>query len=382
MVRMSDLVRGRGKPAAPGPAPSSSEGPGSAERPSPGPPPEAPPARLPPLPARPTPPPVDAPAKPHPRSESRPASQPTSAPADLEAQRAAAESLFTRLVHFLEGVRVQMRREAGTVSWPELERLITTALDSLEGAGELFWVANRPSAPTGVDFVAFHMARVAVLAMRVGSSLGLGRPALIELGMAGCLIDIGLWQLPPTLLKPADTLSADELKLYRTHPRLGADVIRRWAPPVAGLVDLVLQHHEREQGQGYPEGLGGETIQPPAKILGLVDTYTQLTVGPGFKPGLQPHEAIRQMVKTRHDAFPPSLVKALLNEISVFPPGTLVRLNSGEVGRVIGVNRNHPLRPRVEVYDARGQRLAVPKIIDLSEAPFLYITGPVAERAR
>src|SRR3989442_82138 len=69
-------------------------------------------------------------------------------------------------------------------------------------------------------------------------------------------------------------------------------------------------------------------------------------------------------------------------EISVFPPGTVVRLNTGEVGRVIAVNRNHPLRPRIEVFDAKGQRLAVPKMIDLSEAPFIYITGPVSESAR
>jgi len=67
----------------------------------------------------------------------------------------------------------------------------------------------------------------------------------------------------------------------------------------------------------------------------------------------------------------------------VFPPGTLVRLNTDEVGRVIGVNREHPLRPRVEVMlDAKGQRLPHPKILDLSEAPFQYITGPVAESGR
>jgi hypothetical protein len=57
-----------------------------------------------------------------------------------------------------------------------------------------------------------------------------------------------------------------------------------------------------------------------------------------------------------------------------------VKLNTGEVGRVVGVNRNHPLRPRVEVIaDSRGDRLPAPKLIDLSEAPFLYITGPVSE---
>jgi len=88
-------------------------------------------------------------------------------------------------------------------------------------------------------------------------------------------------------------------------------------------------------------------------------------------------------VKSKHEAFASPLIKALLSEISVFPPGTLVRLNTGEVGRVVAVNRNHPLRPRLEVVaDGKGHRFPTPKTVDLSEAPFIYITGPVAEGAR
>ena len=120
-----------------------------------------------------------------------------------------------------------------------------------------------------------------------------------------------------------------------------------------------------------------------AKILGLVDTYTGLTMPPAPRPRLRPHEAIREIVRSKHEAFSSQLVKALLSEISVFPPGTLVRLNTGEVGRVTAVNRHHPLRPRVEIVaDGKGQRLGSPKSTDLAEAPFLYITGAVAEGGR
>ena len=138
--------------------------------------------------------------------------------------------------------------------------------------------------------------------------------------------------------------------------------------------------HEREQAQGFPQGLYGPAIDPDAKIIALVDTYAALTLPASSRPRLRPHEAIREIVKTRNDQFPAALVKALLSEISVFPPGTVVRLNTDEVGRVIAVNRNHPLRPKVEILaDGKGQRLAAPKLLDLSEAPFLYITGPVGD---
>jgi HD-GYP domain-containing protein (c-di-GMP phosphodiesterase class II) len=295
--------------------------------------------------------------------------------------QAEAERLHGELRGFLELLRDRLK--IGTPpSWADLERLITSALDSLERSGELFWVANRATVPAGVDYLAFHQACVAVLALRVGLTVGLGRPQLVELGMAGCLIDIGLWELPAGVLNRLDTLTAAERGQYRAHPRTAAEAIRGWSPPSPALAELVLQHHEREQGQGFPQGLSGEITHPQAKILGLVDTYTGLIVPPVFRPGLRPHEAIREIVRAKHESFPPLLIKALLNEISVFPPGTLVRLNTSEMGMVIGVNRNHPLRPRLEVVDARGQRLPTPKLIDLSEAPFLYITGPVTEGAR
>jgi HD-GYP domain-containing protein (c-di-GMP phosphodiesterase class II) len=360
MVRMSDLVRGTARPAPAGPAPAPA--PGAAP---------PPPRRLDPAPE------ARAPGAARAAAAARDAA--TAAPDGAATE--AAEELFGELVRFLEGVR-DLVKTSRPLAWADLQRLVEAALGSLEASGELFWAANRAAIPPGVDYLAFHQARVAVLAMRVGADLGLARSQLIELGLAGCLIDIGLWQLPPALVKRLEALSGEEQQQYRGHPRLAADAIRRWAPPAEGLLNMVLHHHEREQGQGFPQGLSGAAIHPEAKILGLVDTYTGLTAPASLRPGLRPYEAVREIVRSKHEAFPPALIKVLLNEITVFPPGTLVRLNSGEIGCVIAVNRNHPLRPRLEIYDARGHRVPSPKLVDLSEAPFLYITGALAESGR
>src|SRR2546430_6242216 len=93
------------------------------------------------------------------------------------------------------------------------------------------------------------------------------------LGMAGSLIDVGLWRLSESLQRRLDALTSEELAQYRSHPRLSAEIIRRWGPPSESIVEAVLQHHEREQEQGFPQGLAGAAIHPDAKILGLVDTY-------------------------------------------------------------------------------------------------------------
>ncbi len=366
MVRMSDLVRGivRDKPAAQKDA--------TPPRPAAPPPPSA---AAPAAPRRPASPPAPSPVRPAPRREPPPATH-----AENGSEEAAA--LFGDLQNVLADVR-GLVRSGGPFPWGDLERVVEQTAASLERSGALLWAANNPAAPPGVDYLEFHQARVGVLAICVGADVGYDRRRLVRLGMAGCLIDVGLWQFADAVLRRGDAPAPEEQAQYHAHPRLSAELIRQWGPPYDGIVEAVLQHHEREQGQGFPQGLAGASINPDAKILGLVDTYTGLTVPPSSRPGLRPHDAIREIVRSKHEAFAPPLIKALLSEMSVFPPGTLVRLNTGEVGRVVAVNRNHPLRPRVEIVaDGKGQRLAQPKTTDLSEAPFLYVTGPVAESAR
>lgn len=289
------------------------------------------------------------------------------------------EALFGELHGFINEARALLRG-GSAFSWGRLQSLVDRAITALAGSGDLFWVANNPAAPPGADYIAFHQARVCVLALRIGAGIGYDRGRLLSLGQASALFDVGLWQIPDTILRRVDTLSGEELALWRSHPKLSADIVRRWGPGDERVVQTILEHHEREQGQGFPQGLYGPAIDPDAKIIALVDTYAALTLPASSRPRLRPHEAIREIVKTRNDQFPAALVKALLSEISVFPPGTVVRLNTDEVGRVIAVNRNHPLRPKVEILaDGKGQRLAAPKLLDLSEAPFLYITGPVGD---
>jgi HD domain len=368
MVRMSDLVRGLAKETPPRPAePAAPESRG------------AEPAAVPP---KSTPPPARTRTSYGGLPSEAPAPSAPGQPARAEAPGEDPQRVFGELQELLGEVRALVRG-AGEFPWDDLQSLLQRVVVSLERSADLFWVANNPAAPPGVDYLAFHQARVAVMAIRIGANSGYDRSRLVALGTAGALIDVGLWQMPDTIVRRSDALTGDELTAFRSHPRLSAEAIRRWSPPDEHLARVVLEHHEREQGQGFPQGLTGAAVDPDAKILGLADLYAGLTVPATSRPRLRPHEAVREIVKSRHEAFPTALVKALLSEISVFPPGTVVRLNTEEIGRVVAVNRNHPLRPRVEIMaDSKGHRLPAPKMIDLSEAPFLYITGPVTEGSR
>ena len=380
MVRMSDLVRGivRETPPAERAAPAERTPPPERPTERPAERPAVAPTRRMSLSS-----PAEAPAQRTEPERHEPPSPEPAAPEPRAAEVAAesAEPLFGELLAFLAEARGLLRGSG--FPWGRLQALVDRCVTALARSADLFWLANNPAAPAGADYVALHQARVCIMALRIGGGVGYDRARLHALGMSAALFDVGLWQLPDTILRKLDALSGDELALWRSHPKLSADIVSRWSPPVEHIVQTILQHHEREQGQGFPQGLHGPAIDADAKIIALVDTYSALTLPPTSRPRLRPHEAIRDIVKTRNDQFPSALIKALLSEISVFPPGTVVRLNTEEVGRVIAVNRNHPLRPKVEVLaDGKGQRLPAPKLIDLSEAPFLYITGPVGEGGR
>lgn len=292
----------------------------------------------------------------------------------LPAAADGAEPVFARLVRCIAGTR-ELVLSSRPFAWGALERILQEVTAALSGSDELFWIAQRPACPPGLDHLAVHQARVAVLVLRLGAALGYEGRRLGELGMAAALFDVGLWQLPDYVARGADPLSPGEQELYRSHPRLGAALVRRWSPPSDVLIDAIAQHHEREQGQGYPLGLRGPAVHPDAKIIGLADAYAALTMPPPPRQGRAPHDAIRELMRWRRRAFDPVLIKALVSETSMFPPGTLVRLSSGEIGRVVGVNRSHPLRPRIEL-EARPH--GAPRIVDLVEVPFLYITGAIA----
>jgi hypothetical protein len=362
MVRMSDLARG-GAVAPPRP-------PDPAIVPPP-----RPPSVDPPSPRRAAAPPPDV-GEP---SAGAPAPPPPPLPpaVGFEAPRAILEDVHA----FLDSVP-DLVRTGEPPRWAALESIMERVARSLQRNGDLFWLADGAAAPAGIDGLTFRQARITVMASRIAMTVGLEPGHVIDVGAAAALSGIGLGLLPADLLRRADSLSGSDQAQYHAHPRTAAERLKRWGGAFDRIATIVLQHQEREQGQGFPQGLRGSAVRVEAKIVGLAEAYVSLTAPPSRRPGLRPHEAVREIVRGKHEAFPALLVKALLSDVTVFPPGTVVRLNSGETGIVVAVNRHHPLRPRVEILGGKSGPLTTPKIVDLSDAPFLYVTGPATEPGR
>jgi HD-GYP domain-containing protein (c-di-GMP phosphodiesterase class II) len=202
-----------------------------------------------------------------------------------------------------------------------------------------------------------------------GRFLQLPQDRLEILGMLGLLQDVGKLKLP-TALATNGPVNAAEVELYRTHVDHSVEILSNTPglpPELSGLASL---HHERFDGSGYPRGLRGAGIALFGLIAGIVDTFDTLTAPPPFGENLSPSNALNIIYKMRGKQFHNALVEQFIQCIGVFPVGSVVELNSGEVAIVIAQNMVRRLQPRIMVVkDAHGHPLIPYKMLDLMKEP-------------
>jgi HD-GYP domain-containing protein (c-di-GMP phosphodiesterase class II) len=225
------------------------------------------------------------------------------------------------------------------------------------------------------DRAALHSVNVTVLCLLLGKAMGLPADALGDLGTAAMLHDLGKQQLPDRVRFREEHFTPAELKLYQSHVGHGAQLGKRLKLPVNALLG-VSQHHEMEDGTGFPLGLKGDKISPLAKILALVNRYDNLC-NPGNPSGaLTPHEALSLIFAQMKTRFETQTLGAFIRMMGVYPPGSVVQLVDARYAMVVSVNSSRPLRPRLIVHEP-----TVPKdealILDLETAPDLGIKRSV-----
>jgi len=193
---------------------------------------------------------------------------------------------------------------------------------------------------------------------------------LLHLGLAGLLLNVGKVRLPDTILQKKGALIAEEIALAKTHVAHSVDLIRAAPGLSKDLEDIVIQHHERLDGSGYPQGLRGKQITIDGAIAGLVDTYSAFTSTRPYAEQMPPSAALNTLHKLRGTLFDEMLVEKFIECIGIYPVGSAVELNTGEVGIVIAQNLARRLKPRVMVIlDARLKPIRPQVILDLAKEP-------------
>jgi HD-GYP domain-containing protein (c-di-GMP phosphodiesterase class II) len=220
------------------------------------------------------------------------------------------------------------------------------------------------------EYAESHSLDSSIYMTAFGRFLQLEHQQIELLGYVGLLQDIGKVRLPKALLEKRGRLTAEEFEQAKLHVGYSVEILRATAGIPIELPRLAVLHHERHDGSGYPNRLQGNHIGLIGSIAAIVDTYDAMTVLRPYADPVAPSAAISNLYKRRGVAFDAGLVEQFIRFLGIFPVGSLVELNSGEVGVVISQNPEQRLKPRVMVIrDAKGIELRPQKLLDLSRSP-------------
>ncbi|ACR79932.1 HD-GYP domain-containing protein [Kosmotoga olearia] len=171
-----------------------------------------------------------------------------------------------------------------------------------------------------------HSKKVAMICMFLGKALGLRRKKLKKLYNAALLHDIGKIGIPESILNKKGKLTSEEFEIVKKHPEIGANVIGK-IHQLQDLAPIILYHHERTDGSGYPEGLSKDRIPLLARILAVADVFDALVSDRPYRPGMTPEEAIRIMENMALDQDIVKVLRENLEEIMKSVNSLLVQEN-------------------------------------------------------
>lgn len=216
-----------------------------------------------------------------------------------------------------------------------------------------------------------HAWNVAKLASFVSERLGASQEDLRTTALAGLLYDVGMAEVPSDILAKPGALAEEELSRVRRHSEEGAAMLARLQGLPAVVVMAAREHHERCDGTGYPAGLREDQIHPLSRLIALADSFEAATAHRAHRPACTPRMAMQAIVlNTYRGIYDRSAVRAFLQALSLYPVGSLVRLGTGEIARVVRAIPTDVTRPVVEVM-ANGKPRSE---IDLSQSPGITIS--------
>lgn len=223
-----------------------------------------------------------------------------------------------------------------------------------------------------VDHYIFdHSVNVCVLSLITGIYMGFNKVRLLELGVGALLHDIGKILVPQDVLNKPDHLEDDEFGILKLHTMRGYEVLKHTKQFSDSTLEVVLSHHERCDGKGYPLGKKKDQINVYAKIVSVADVFDAITADKVYRKKEDPYRAMFTIIDELDAKFDREIVKKFLKVVGYYPLGLYVSLNNGEYGVITKVHKD---RPTVRIlYDNAGNPIRDYFTVDMMKNPTVSI---------
>ena len=219
------------------------------------------------------------------------------------------------------------------------------------------------------EYTYVHSLNVALISGLIASKMFPDDKEIVScLSIGGILHDLGKARIPNEILNKPSALSVPEFETMKKHTVYGEEIAREFGVHDPRILSVIRGHHERYNGNGYPDVLSGEKISIEARIAAVTDVFDALTARRVYKEPMDCRDAVIMMIDKMSVHFDPIALRTLIVSVGLFPPGTTVELSDGSLGIVVGTNGNDLIRPQVLlIIDKNLKKVEGIHIVDLRQ---------------
>ncbi|MFV1982440.1 MAG: HD-GYP domain-containing protein [Thiohalomonadales bacterium] len=240
--------------------------------------------------------------------------------------------------HVLDDVRM-----GKSVNTKDARIIVTNLVDSIVSSPDAsMWLTHLKKRD---EYTAIHSVNVCILTITFGRAIGVDKKDLINLGLGALLHDIGKMKTPLEILNKEGKLTKDEFTIMMRHPYEGYSVLKEDKNMSPESLEIILSHHERLDGSGYPGNITEVKITYFTRIVSIVDVYDAITSDRVYHDGISPHDALNKLFQWMPGKYDKELMEKFIKTIGIYPIGSIVELKSGHVGMVAKFDEKNKLRP-------------------------------------
>ncbi|WP_417445411.1 HD-GYP domain-containing protein [Kangiella sp.] len=292
--------------------------------------------------------------------------RPTQASKTLREELKKVKSTFDRSYSHIYQLMRDVQRDS-KIDIEGSKDLVSQTVDSiLRNETAMFWLSKIKHQD---EYTSEHCVRVGILAIAFGKHLQLPRENLEVLGMCGMLHDVGKMKVPQDILNKPASLSPEEFDEVKKHTILGYDFLKQHGGVDEQICAVARNHHERMNGEGYPRNVESQLLSLYDRMIAIVDSYDAMTSDRCYHKGIPASQALSVLYKEQTNHYDAELVQQFIHMVGIYPVGSLVEMNNGQLALILSVNEEHKLEPVVELLtDPEGIRIQ-PIASDLSKHP-------------
>ena len=280
---------------------------------------------------------------------------------EVERARGIYKEAHNVMQDLMEDIRLGKQVEVERVE-PISEQLVESVFRNKDALISLSRIKDKD------HYTFMHSVSVAGLMITFSRAMGFEMDLIKEIAIGGMLHDVGKMMTPNNVLNKPGKLDNDEFKIMKSHVVYSRELLEGKPGITQAALDVAAMHHERIDGTGYPLGLKGDEISLVGQMSTIVDVYDALTSVRVYKSAWEPNLALKKLLEWSDHHFNPDLVKQFIRCLGIYPIGTLVELDSGNIAIIIEQGESGLLNPKVRIiYNTHKKGLVPVSELDLAK---------------